>query len=197
MKSCIHVGIADWCEISHEHGRKYDKVIGIEAIPDAWRVAQYRADMWNKHFGTNYQALNYLVMNEDDKEYTFNISNNSGHSSSVYPFKEHKEVWKDIKTLATIKLKSKKMSTIIKENNIPLLEYEVLIVDVQGAELEVLKSFDGNIKHFKMIEVEISTRELYEGQVLYQELNQYLESMGFKRTVDPHTFHCNLQYIPN
>jgi FkbM family methyltransferase len=196
MKSCIHIGIADWCEIAIDHGKKYDKVIGIEAIYSSYYQACIRAEMWNKHYGTSFQALNYLVMNEDDKEFEFNIASNNGHSSSVYPMKEHKEIWKEVKEIEKVKLKSKRMMTIIKENNIPLLEYEVLIVDVQGAELEVLKSFDGNIKHFKMIEVEISQRELYEGQVLYEELNQYLESLGFKRKCEPHTFHCNLQYEP-
>ncbi len=51
MKSCIHVGIADWCEISHEHGKKYDRVIGIEAIQDTWRVAQDRAGVGKKTVG--------------------------------------------------------------------------------------------------------------------------------------------------
>ena len=136
-----------------------------------------------------------MVTNEDGKEYEFNIASNNGHSSSIYPMKEHKEIWKDVKELRKEKLISSRMSTIVKENNINLLDYQVLIVDVQGAELEVLKSFDGNIKHFEMIEVEVSQRELYEGQVLFDELNTYLESMGFVRKCDPHCFHCNLQYI--
>lgn len=195
MKSCIHIGIADWCEIGFEHGKKYNKCIGIEAIPNSYRHAKARADRWNQQFGTEYTVLNYLVTNEDGKEYEFNIASNNGHSSSIYPMKEHKEIWKDVKELRKEKLISSRMSTIVKENNINLLDYQVLIVDVQGAELEVLKSFDGNIKHFEMIEVEVSQRELYEGQVLFDELNTYLESMGFVRKCDPHCFHCNLQYV--
>ncbi len=194
-KNFIHIGIADWCEIGQIHGKKYTEGIGIEAIPASAKAAESRADWWNEQFGTNFQVLNYLVTNQDDKEYEYNVASNNGHSSSIFPMKEHKEIWKDVKEIMTIKLKSKKMTTIAKENNINLLHYEDLIVDVQGAELEVLKSFDGNIKHFKTIEVEISERELYEGQVLFPELNEYLESYGFIREIDPHCFHCNLIYL--
>jgi FkbM family methyltransferase len=194
MTSFIHIGIADWCEIGAIHGKKYKKGIGIEAIPNSASIARSRADYWNKQHGTQFEVLNYCITNTDDDIVNYNIASNNGHSSSIYPMKEHKEIWKDVSEVGQSEFKTKRMMTIVKENNINLLEYEDLIVDVQGAELEVLKSFDGNIRHFKTIEVEISTKELYEGQVLFPELNQYLEDHGFKKQCEPHTFHCNLIY---
>jgi len=194
MKSCIHIGIADWCEIATEHGKKYNKCIGIEAIPSSYRNACDRAKNWNEKYNTDFKVFNYLVTNQDNKEYQFNISNNGGHSSSIYPMKLHKEIWKEVKEIRTEKMLSTRMTTIVENNNINLLDYQILIIDTQGSELEVLKSFDGKIKHFEMIEVEISLIELYDGQVLFEELNQYLESMDFTTKSYPNCFHTNLQY---
>lgn len=194
MESAIHIGIADWCEISQVHGKKYQRVLGIEAIKKSAKTATTRANAYNRQHGTEYEVLNYLVTNEDDKLYQYNVASNHGHSSSIYKMKEHKDVWKDVTEVEVQKIKSKRMTTIINDNTIDMNKYDNLIVDVQGAELEVLKSFDDHVNNFKTIEVEISTRELYEGQVLYPELNQFLEDHGYKRVCEPHTFHCNLLY---
>ena len=194
MESAIHIGIADWCEVSHVHGKKYQRVLGIEAIRKSAERAKVVANLYNRQHGTDYQVLNYLVTNEDDRIYEYNVASNHGHSSSIYKMKEHKEIWEDVKEVEVQKLKSKRFATIINLHALDMSQYNNLIVDVQGAELEVLKSFDDHINNFKTIEVEISTRELYEGQVLYPELNQFLEDHGYKRVCEPHTFHCNLLY---
>ena len=194
MESAIHIGIADWCEISHVHGKKYQRVLGVEAIRKSAETAKTRANHYNRQHGTDYQVLNYLITNEDDRIYEYNIASNHGHSSSIYKMKEHKEVWEDVKEVEVHKLKSKRFATIINLHALDMSQYNNLIVDVQGAELEVLKSFDDHIDNFKTIEVEISTRELYEGQVLFPELNQFLEDHGYMRTVEPHTVHQNLIY---
>jgi len=194
MESAIHIGIADWCEISQVHGKKYNRVLGIEAIKKSAKTATTRSNAYNRQHGTEYQVLNYLVTNEDDKLYQYNVASNHGHSSSIYKMKEHKDIWKDVKEVEVQKIKSKRMATIINDNAIDMNKYDNLIVDVQGAELEVLKSFDDHVNNFKTIEVEISTIELYEGQVLFPELNQFLEDHGYKRVCEPHTFHCNLLY---
>lgn len=194
MDSAIHIGIADWCEVAQVHGKRFKKVLGVEAIKKSAETATKVSNLYNKKHGTDYQVLNYLVTNEDDKVYEYNLASNHGHSSSIYKMKEHKEIWTNVKEVEVQRLKSKRFSTIIKLHSLDMNEYNNLIVDVQGAELEVLKSFDDHIYNFKTIEVEISTRELYEGQVLYPELNQFLESKGYLRVCDPHTFHCNLLY---
>ena len=113
MESAIHIGIADWCEISHVHGKKYQRVLGVEAIRKSAETAKTRANHYNRQHGTDYQVLNYLITNEDDRIYEYNIASNHGHSSSIYKMKEHKEVWEDVKEVEVHKLKSKRFATII------------------------------------------------------------------------------------
>ena len=57
----------------------------------------------------NQKAYNILLYEFDDKEFSFNISNNDGASSSIYNFGED-SLKDDLKMIETVKLKSKKLT---------------------------------------------------------------------------------------
>jgi len=60
--------------------------------------------------------------------------------------------------------------------------YERLILDVQGYELEVLKGAKRTLHGIDWIKTEVSWVELYEGGVLFEEINGYLNDLGFRLT---------------
>lgn len=57
-------------------------------------------------------------------------------------------------------------------------------IDVQGAELKVLKGGRNTFKTTTAIWLEVATVELYEGQPMKNEIKQYLDSIGFKVVKD-------------
>ena len=52
-------------------------------------------------------------------------------------------------------------------------------VDVQGTEIDVLKSLNNNIKKFKLVQIELSLHEMYEQQVLWKEIVGFMNDYNF------------------
>lgn len=68
--------------------------------------------------------------------------------------------------------KCHRLDTIMTINNIE--NVDIIWIDLQGAELLAFKGLGEQIKNVKYIHVEVSYKELYTGQVLFDELNNYL-----------------------
>jgi hypothetical protein len=55
----------------------------------------------------------------------------------------------------------------------------MLKVDVQGTEMDVLKSAINNIKKFKLVQIELSLHKMYEKQVLWKEIIAFMNDCNF------------------
>jgi hypothetical protein len=95
----------------------------------------------------------------------------------------------------TLVLKSTTIEKIIKDFQWENVKYDV-ILDVQGAELDVLKGFgESNFQNVMSLQTEVSTKEFYKGGVLFDTLNDYIQSKGFELCSPPHTVHCDVKYV--
>ena len=56
---------------------------------------------------------------------------------------------------------------------------DIIWMDLQGAELIALKSMGEFLKKTKYIHTEVSYKPMYHGQVLFNELHEFMLSMGF------------------
>lgn len=84
---------------------------------------------------------------------------------------------------------------ILKENLWDNKIYDV-ILDVQGAELEVLKGFSAKVlNNIRSLQIEVSTKSFYKGGVLFNEVNNFLINNKFILSKPPHTNHCDVFYI--
>ena len=64
------------------------------------------------------------------------------------------------------------------EHDVPGVDF--IHMDVQGAELAVLKGAGPLIDTFKAVWMEVSTREMYEGQPLLDDVVAFMQARGFK-----------------
>ena len=167
----------------------YNSGIFIEADVNIFLQLKQNLEHINKINDSNYIPINQLITDEDGKKYDFNIFNNNSGSSSIYKSNEEHWAWSNVKQIDTLECYSKKMSTMLKELEWGDKCFDVLI-DVQGAELKVLKSFDNYIDNINCIQVECSSKQYYVGQTTVDEVNDYLTDKGFvllnrlKNTVD-------------
>ena len=91
----------------------------------------------------NYIPINALVTSVKNKKYKFNIFNNQECSSSIYEPNDKNWRW-NVKKIEEIELISTTIEDIIKEYKWEDKKYDC-IIDVQGAEMEVLKGFSKKV----------------------------------------------------
>lgn len=77
-----------------------------------------------------------------------------------------------------IKTNCHRLDTIMKIHNIS--KVDLIWMDLQGAELLALKGLGDFLRNVKYIHTEVSHKAIYTGQVLYNELNNFVVSNGFE-----------------
>ena len=116
-------------------------------------------------------------------------------SSSIYEPNSLVWKWPDVKKIDTMTLKSTTIKTILNEQNWENIQYDV-VLDVQGAELDVLKGFgEDNFKNIQKLTIEVSTVEFYKNGVLFDDLNAFIISRGLKLRAWPNKDHCDVVYV--
>lgn len=103
----------------------------------------------------------------------------SADSSSLLPIGEmQKRLFRGTDEIGTIKVPVKLLDDFKSEWE----EYSriLLKIDVQGFELSVLKGSVEALKHCMYVYVECSETELYVGQALYRDVEEFLKQQGFR-----------------
>lgn len=112
----------------------------------------------------------------------FYVTNNDMASSSLLEMAKHKEIFPEVNNIAEINVQTKKLSTVIFENSLPIPD--LLFIDAQGAEYKILSSIPEEIlREIKIIYTEASKEELYQGSRTLDELidllNKYFDFIDF------------------
>lgn len=175
LKGVIHIGASEGQErdLYNKHSLN---VLWIEPIPSVYKKLQENISCYQ-----NQSCLNFLVTDKDDKEYNFNISSNNGESSSILELSLHKTIWPTVSYVDTLKLKSKTLPTIIKDNQVDLSKYNSIILDTQGSELLILKSSLSILKNIEYVCLEVADFESYKGCCTLNEVDEFFIENGFER----------------
>lgn len=172
-KGIIHVG-ANTGQERDDYLKTSLKVLWIEPIPDVFEKLKERVrDI------PNHRCLCELISDIDGCEYTFHVSGQSDRSS-FYGFTDHHYRDKNFTHAYDLILKSKRMDTLLRENGIAQGEYDCLVTDCQGADLNVLKSMGRYLDDIHFIQTEILTEPRYKDIPLEPEINQFLNEKGFR-----------------
>ena len=149
-----------------------NNLIFIEANPSI-------IDRLKNNVDADCKVLNELITDQDYKEYEFKISNHT-QSSSILEFDKHKIYHPDMSTVVeTIDLTSITLDTLIDRENININKYDMLMIDVQGAEMLVLKGFSKNLNNIKYVYTELNFDSMYNNCVLEPELTEYMKQNDF------------------
>jgi FkbM family methyltransferase len=166
----VHVG-ANTGQEAQLYAENNLNVLWIEPIPHVYKelvqnIAVYPAQ----------RAHNALVTDTSGIAFNLNIADNGGQSSSIFDLAEHKEIWPEVKYEGTINLTSETVDDILSE-----LQFAAdgLVMDVQGAELLVLKGCKDHIQQFKYIKAEASDFNSYDGGTTVDEIELYLKEYRF------------------
>jgi len=174
ISGLIHVGANKGQEAGRYAEHDLD-VLWIEPIPAVFNQLLENTNAYKKQV-----SVQALITDVDHKEYTFHVANNNGASSSIYQFKEHKEVWPHVAFEESISLKSITLSSLLEREEIDPAKYQALIMDTQGSELLVLNGSLPLLRRFKFIKTEVADFEAYQGACQIQGMNDFMLENGFK-----------------
>lgn len=169
--------------------RKYPnaKIYTFEPLPS--NIEKIKSN-FQKYSAKNINLFK-LAMSDKDGKSIFYVS--SGHpedrpkeddwdygnkSSSLLRPKKTKEIHRWLKFKNKIKVKTKRLDSFCDEACIDKIDF--IFIDVQGAELMVLKGAGDILKHVGMIWMEVESIELYSRQPLKDDVEAFMKTNGFK-----------------
>lgn len=171
-----------------KHGHKLNVVYDIGANDGRW-YKSYKPQLKDStfilfeanpkiHVNTSLsdKFFNQVLSDQDDKEVDFYILNdglkkeNTGHSY-------YRELTPAYTEGNSIKLKTKKLDTMITENNLPLPDF--IKMDTQGAEVDIMNGGSTALKHCKILVTEMPVSRYNEGAPKLSEYFDTLYDHGF------------------
>ena len=157
----LHVGAHECEEESDYHKHGFKKIIWLEAL-------QEKVDKF-----PDKNIYQIVVDSDDNKDVIFNITNNF-QSSSIYELDEHAIEHPTIHVIEKRNMTTKRIDTLFNEKSIPTDFANFINLDIQGNELNALKSLGDIINNINYIYTEVNTKYLYKNCCLLNEIDNYL-----------------------
>ncbi len=106
---------------------------------------------------------------------------NEGHSSSLLFPKLHLRYHPELPVTAIVETRIVTLDSVFDRWKLNVNDYDLLVLDVQGYELEVLKGASEVLKNVKYVISEVNREELYTGCAMIEDIDEHLKTFGFKR----------------
>ena len=119
-----------------------------------------------------------MALGSENREVEIHVAGNSA-SSSILPMNQrHADAAPESKYVGVQRVQMRRLDEVAH----PMIEHSkklLLKIDTQGYEMSVLSGAEKLIPRIAGIQLELSLTQLYDGQVLYIEMIQWLQARGF------------------
>ena len=173
IKGVIHVGASSGQERELYSSHQLN-VLWIEASFDSFQTLLSNIREYPRQ-----KALNYLVDQDNCDSVKFNIANNNAESSSLLELAEHKYMYPDVSTTESVYLQSRTLNWIVNNELLDLSLYDAMVLDVQGAEIRVMKGASSILHRMRYVEVEVADFYSYQSSPLLSDMNLFMKENGF------------------
>jgi FkbM family methyltransferase len=125
--------------------------------------------------------IHNFAVDSEEGEAEFFVTNN-GQSSSLLKFGTHQQSYPWCVVTEVQKVQKKRLDTFFKEKpEFNVSEHNFWNLDIQGSELNALKSAKEHLNEVDAIYSEINVQYVYQNCGLLQEMDKFLEEKGFER----------------
>ena len=167
----IHIGAHYGQEISEYVSNGIQEIVLFEPLTDNFNILEQTV----KDINANIVGYQVALGSKKGKAQMYLSSNQAQSSSILKPtehlFNHHPDItFEGVEEVEVKPLDSYKFSG-----------YNFINIDVQGYELEVFKGAKKTLKNIDYIYCEVNREELYEGNPMITDLDEYLNSYGFVR----------------
>ncbi|MEM9973362.1 MAG: FkbM family methyltransferase [Pseudomonadota bacterium] len=181
-RGVLHIGAHQGKEIELYDRIGAERVAFFEANPDL--AAQLR-----DRFASNPTVdVVERAISESEGRATFNVAS-SDQSSSLLQFEKHLEMYPTITATDQIEVRTSRLDDCMAEAGLHPLKYNVLAIDVEGAELMALRGAPKALKSIEAIQLEINYTERFKGCAKIWEIDAFLEPLGFLRVKTQTPYH--------
>jgi len=140
----------------------------------------------------NQKAICALLGDRNEENIVFFEASNEGQSSSI--FRTGDKLNSVVKSSGTTLQNMVRLDSFLSIKD--LFEYDHWVIDVQGAELHVLKGAGELIQNCKSLLIEVSRGDFYRNATKFEELIEFLAGEGFKPILFPQDgFHGNAIFV--
>lgn len=178
----VHVG-AHWAEdaaLYESYGAR--TVLWVEADPDTFAKLQHV--LARRDGATDHRAECALVSASAGEELTFHRFSGDGSSSSIHSATDtFKARFPHVQESGEIlEMVTRTLPDILARHGIHPDDYQkpMLVVDVQGHELEVLKGIGAGLGAFQLCKCEVSRVPMYEGGAMFPDIDAVMRDAGFR-----------------
>ncbi len=183
----VHCGAHLAQEAIDYHNLGFTSVIWIEASHEFAAAASQTVEKY-----PNQRVVEAALWHLSGVQLDLRIASN-GASSSLRDFADHATIFPEIETIGIEKITTTTLDDVLKDD----LAEGLLVLDLQGVELEVLQGAERSLSKFEFVICEVSKREIYSNQGNWRQVSQELIKQGFTLvdwTLDPDYGYGNALY---
>jgi len=178
MRGVVHIGANDGEEVAWYLQRDHRPVLAFEPHPEPFGELQA---MYGDPHGVI--CVN-MALGDRDGELTLQIpeDGDTKHASKYPPVPTDGDnhAWTLVPNAAAITVPLRRFDSWAAETCIDLAPFDVLVIDVQGMELEVLRGMGRTLDGFRFLNIECSEQAMYDGEASAQEVIDWLRVQGFE-----------------
>ena len=171
-KTVLHIGAHLAEELSAYESLGWGKIYWIEA------QKELADQLKSRLLDTPHEVIHAAIWDENDIDLKLNITNNS-QSTSLLEFGTHKSDYPDITVSKVEMVNTKRVDSIFTKETIP----DFINLDIQGVEIQALRSFGSLLENVKYIYCEVNKKEVYVNCARINAIDDLLSQFGFIRVI--------------
>lgn len=188
----IHIGARGAEELPIYKKHHIKDVLWIEADPAAEQKLLHKTA---NHLGSK---IAMIAATDQNGIIDLHVTSNNGDSSSILKLKNHVLMSPDVIENKVVQVPQRRLDDYLQENvELKNIKYNVIVIDIQGAEMIALSGATATLQHIDAIIAEVNYDELYEGAAIITELDAFLMQRGFVRVdgMSANRFYGDALYI--
>lgn len=170
IRGLIHIGAHFGEELKLYEIFSIPKIFLFEPIKSNFEELEKNASQINSDI-----QIHNVALGNDNCEVEMNISSNDKTSSSILEPKVH------LTAHPEVSFEGKETVKMMKMDDFDISNSNMMVIDVQGYELEVLKGSEKTLNQIDYIYIEVNRDEVYEGNAKIGDIDNYLGKYGFRR----------------
>jgi len=152
----------------------FEPVYWIEALPAVAEVCQQNLSAY-----PNQHLLVFPLAEEPNEEVTFYVAGEESSASSILEPRLISASHPEVSVAEKVSLRTTTLDTLYHKDDFGAFQSYGLILDLQGAEGQVLRGGRNFLSKVSFIVAEVSIRELYRDGTRFNDLTQQLDREGF------------------